>query len=101
METEKLSPEQELQVKAEEQERYFEMLRYHLKARKRRQRVSAKEYDNFAKDIDQSTDVTALSCLLDEMGGLVTEGERVEADTNELQNENFCAEQTRRTLMGY
>ena len=30
METEKLSPEQELQVKAEEQERYFEMLRYHL-----------------------------------------------------------------------
>ena len=90
-----------MQEQVEERERYFTHLRFHLKARKRRQRGSAKEYDEFAADVDRSEDVFALYRLLEIMGSEILQAEAEAGDINEMNNGGFNEQERKRVLMGY
>ena len=97
---EELTDEQKVQQREAENLRYIENLRFHIKARKRRQsHVSLKDKEDFNKDIDASTDVITLEALLHEMGGFIL---IKDAQTHEVShNDAFLAEQTRRAMAGY
>ena len=96
-----ITPEQQAQITAEKNEQYLERLRFHIKARKRRQGVSVRDYDDFAKFADECNDVIALELMLKEMGGFLSEREATDEDTAELHNADFNAEQRRRKMATY